>query len=113
MTRLRLQAFVGSLALAANAAAAAVRPPEAIEADHGAAQAELQDLERRARSLEEQNALRREGLRRHIRVLYKLSQGGYFRLLVGAENLADAVERDRTARRILGRELAELHALHD
>lgn len=113
MTRLRLQAFIGSLALAANAVAAAVRPPEAVEADHAAAQAELQDLERRARSLEDQDALRREGIRRHLRLLYKLSQGAYFRLLVGAENLAEAVERDRVARRLLSRELAELHALRE
>ena len=58
-----------------------------------------QDLERRARALEEQ--ARRSGateLKRRLRALYKLSHGGYLRLLAGAATVAELDQRRITAR---------------
>jgi septal ring factor EnvC (AmiA/AmiB activator) len=87
------------------------RPPEALLADRAAADAEVHDLDRRARALDQQSAERRERLKKRLRALYKLSNGGSLRLL-----FADAGQlavRHDAVRRILARDLDELAAVRD
>jgi septal ring factor EnvC (AmiA/AmiB activator) len=102
-----------ALALVAGRAAHAGRPPEAVDADRAAAEAEVQDLERRARALEEQQALRRDRLKRRLRALYKLSNGGYLRLVAGSDD-GDEVDARRAAiGRVVARDLEELAAVRE
>jgi septal ring factor EnvC (AmiA/AmiB activator) len=52
-------------------------------------------------------------MRRRVRALYKLSSGGYLRLLSGAASATEIGARDQAARRILMRDLDELQAVHE
>jgi septal ring factor EnvC (AmiA/AmiB activator) len=101
------------LAWLCAAAPALARPTESLKAERAAATAELRDLERRAGSLEDQLGLRRRVLRRRVRALYKMSQGGAFRLVVDARNLDDLDERVIAARRVVERDLEEVGALDE
>jgi septal ring factor EnvC (AmiA/AmiB activator) len=92
---------------------AAARPIEAIEAERAAAAAELRDLDRRAASLEDQLELRRRMLRRRLRVLYKLAQGGSFRLIADAGDSDELERRLGAADRLIARDLHELGALDE
>lgn len=98
-------AFVG-------ASARANRPPEALEAERRENAAELDHLIRRSDSLSAQLVERRHHLRQRLRAMYKLSQGGYVRLLLGAETPARLFARRDAAERILDRDLDELGAVH-
>jgi septal ring factor EnvC (AmiA/AmiB activator) len=89
------------------------RPPEAVDADRAAAEAEVHDLERRARALEDQAAQRRERLKLRLRELYKLSNGGFLRLVAGADSVEAVDARREAVRRVVARDLAELAALRD
>lgn len=108
---LRVAIFVA--AAAAPASAAVSRPVDALKAERVAADLEVRDLERRMRSLDEQSKKRRETIRARVRALYKLSSGGYLRLLLGAEDAADLSARHAAVKRILARDFAELEALRD
>jgi septal ring factor EnvC (AmiA/AmiB activator) len=87
------------------------RPPEALLAERNFAEAELRDLERRSRALGEQSAERRERLKRRLRALYKLSNGGSLRLLFA--DPAQLAARHDAVRRILARDLDELSAVRE
>jgi len=108
----RLRWALCGCALVAGSAYAG-RPPEAIDADRAAAEAEVHDLERRARALDEQTGERDARLKRRLRALYKLSSGGYLRLLSGAENAAELSARHEAVRRVLARDLEELKAVRE
>src|SRR5205823_14669624 len=76
---------------------------------------EVHDLDRRARALDQQSGERRERLKRRLRALYKLSNGGTLRLLFTSP-IADAGQlaaRHDGVRRILSRDLDELAAVRD
>jgi septal ring factor EnvC (AmiA/AmiB activator) len=89
------------------------RPPEALLADKAAAEAEVHDLERRARALEEQSQERTERLKRRLRAIYKLSNGGSLRILSNAAGAEDFTARNDAIRRVLARDLGELAAVRD
>jgi septal ring factor EnvC (AmiA/AmiB activator) len=89
------------------------RPPEALKAEHEAAEAEVKDLERRSRALGEQAEERRGRLKRRMRALYKLSSGGYLRLLSGAETAIELSARHAAVGRVLERDLTELAAVRE
>lgn len=101
------------ICLAASGVALASRPPEALEAERRAAEAEVRDLERRARALDQQAQARREQLKKRVRALYKLSSGGYLRLLARADDAAELSARHEAVRRVLSRDLAELEAISE
>lgn len=105
--------LLGVLLLAPVTTSAAGRPPEALLQEKLAAEAEVQDLERRARSLDEQAAGRNQRLKRRLRALYKLSAGGYLRLLAGAEDPSTLEARQSAVGRVLKRDLDELQAVRD
>lgn len=108
MTRALL--FLLASVVAAGVAFAG-RPPEAVDADRIAAEAEVKDLERRARALEEQQALRRAQVKKRMRALYKLSNGGTLRLLAGATSIEELDARRESIRRVVARDLEELGAV--
>ncbi|MCA1663090.1 MAG: hypothetical protein LC659_02245, partial [Myxococcales bacterium] len=89
------------------------RPPEAVDADRVAAEAEVKDLERRAHALSEQAAARRADVKRRLRALYKLSNGGYLRLVAGAASVEELDQRRVALGRVVARDLAELAAVRD
>lgn len=97
------------LLLATSAQAA--RPPEALQADRAAAAAELRDLDRRGQALEVQLENRRQRLQLRLRALYKLSSGGYLRLLTEAGSLAELQRRQVVIERVLVRDRGELRAI--
>jgi septal ring factor EnvC (AmiA/AmiB activator) len=113
MRRVALVAIlgVGLGVVGSGGAAVAGRPPEAVDADRAAAEAEVHDLERRARALEEQQAERRERLRKRLRALYKLANGGLLRLVAAADSVDDLDARRAAARRVVARDLDELAAV--
>lgn len=102
-----------ALALLLSAQVQAGRPPEAIARDRDAADAEVHDLERRARALDDAQAERQEQLKHRLRAIYKLSQGGLVRVLLGSESASDFELRHRAMRRLLARDLEELAAVRD
>jgi septal ring factor EnvC (AmiA/AmiB activator) len=103
-----------TLALALFVSAPAwARPAEAIDAERAAAAAELRDLDRRATTLGEQLQLRQLTLRRRLRALYKLSQGGAFQLVSDAGSFEELDERVTGTQRIVSRDLQELGALDE
>jgi len=109
-------ATVTATASATPSEGLAPRPPEAVEIDRLAAKAEVQDLERRMRALGEQSTSRRAQLTKRLRALYKLTEGGYLRLLVVTgqpETRGDEAFRDASVRRLLQRDLAELEAVKE
>jgi septal ring factor EnvC (AmiA/AmiB activator) len=111
MSARSLRACIFSMLLGGGALAE--RPPEALEAEQRAQAQELDHLVRKADALSGALVERRAHLRLRLRELYKLSQGGYVRLLLGAESPADLFARRDAARRILGRDLAELDAVRE
>jgi murein hydrolase activator len=108
----RATAVLASL-MVVSAAAHAGRPPEAIDADRAAAEAEVHDLERRAQALEEQAAERRARLKQRLRALYKLSNGGGLRLVAGAASVEELDARRAALGRVVARDLEELRAVRD
>jgi murein hydrolase activator len=106
MTRALLLLLVGGVAFAG-------RPPEAVDADRVAAEAEVKDLERRARALSDQANERREEVKRRLRALYKLSNGGYLRLVAGAASVEELDQRRVALGRVVARDLEELAAVRD
>ena len=89
------------------------RPPEAVDADRAAAEAEVHDLERRSRALEEQQTLRRARLKQRLRALYKLSNGGFLRLVAGAATVEALDARREAVTRVVARDLAELASVRE
>jgi len=111
-----MRAFTFTFAFAfafASPFAFAGRPAEALLQEQHEAEAEVQDLERRARALDDQTAERDRRLKRRLRALYKLSSGGYLRLLAGAEDPAALARREAAVARIVKRDLDELRAVRD
>lgn len=99
------------LLLLVSTTALAARPPAAVEADRAAARAEVRDLERRVTAVGEELARKRGRLQERVRALYKLSNGGWLRLVDGAGSLRELDERRAAAARVLARDVAELAAL--
>lgn len=93
--------------------ARAGRPPEAVDADRAAAEAEVKDLERRAHALQDQANERRAEVKRRLRALYKLSNGGYLRLVAGATTVEELDQRRDALGRVVARDLEELAAVRD
>lgn len=89
------------------------RPLDAIEAERRITVAELADLERRMTALGTTRELRKERLRVRLRALYKLSQGGFGRLLLGVERPLEMYGWRDGARRVIARDVEELLALRD
>ncbi|MCS6912116.1 MAG: M23 family metallopeptidase [Myxococcales bacterium] len=89
------------------------RPLDAIESERRLTLAEAADLERRLKTLGEAQERGKARLRIRLRALYKLSQGGFARLLLGADSPHELYLRRRGARQIIGRDLEELHALRN
>jgi septal ring factor EnvC (AmiA/AmiB activator) len=108
-----MKRFCCIAALFAAPAVFAGRPPEALLADRAAAEAEVHDLERRARALGEQSEERKERLKKRLRALYKLSNGGSLRLLVDSDGAAELAARHDAIRRVLARDLDELAAVRE
>jgi septal ring factor EnvC (AmiA/AmiB activator) len=99
------------LAALVGAGARAARPPEALETEERAQAAELDHLIKKADALSASMVERREHLRKRLRAMYKLSQGGYLRLLLGAETPAELFARRDGMRRVIGRDLDELESV--
>jgi septal ring factor EnvC (AmiA/AmiB activator) len=102
--------LVAVVTLAGDAAFAG-RPPEAVDGDRANAEAEVHDLERRERALQDQQAERRQRLKQRLRALYKLSNGGYLRLVIGASSVDQLDARRSAAGRVVARDLEELAAV--
>jgi septal ring factor EnvC (AmiA/AmiB activator) len=96
MRRALALVLVGGVALAA-------RPPELSDADLG----------RRTELLGERAAQRRAQLKRRLRALYKLSNGGALRLFFGATSADELDRRHAALERVVARDLAELAGLRD
>jgi septal ring factor EnvC (AmiA/AmiB activator) len=94
MTRALALVLVAGVALAA-------RPPELPDGE----------LTRRTEALGQQAAQRRAQLKRRLRALYKLSNGGALRLLFGATSADELDRRRATLERVVARDLAELASL--
>jgi murein hydrolase activator len=103
-------ALVAGVTLAGGSATAG-RPPEAVDGDRANAEAEVHDLERRERALQDQQAERRQRLKQRLRALYKLSNGGYLRLVIGAASVDQLDARRSAASRVVARDLEELAAV--
>lgn len=99
------------LVAALGAGALAGRPPEALDAERRAQALALSYLIRKTDSLSTQLVERRGHLRKRLRAMYKMSQGGYLRLLLAAESPADLFSRRDAADRILHRDIGELEAV--
>src|SRR5512135_2372554 len=84
------------------------RPPEALEAEQRAQAIELAYLIRKTDSLSGSLVERRAHLRKRLRALYKMSEGGYLRLLLGAESAGELFSRRDAANRIVHRDVSEL-----
>ncbi len=110
MRRWKSIAFAFTFAFGSTVAAAG-RPDDAIDADRVAAQSDIADLERRMRSIEEQLALRRGALKQRVRALYKMSHGGYLRLVFDRRGGPELLRRQAVVRRVLMRDLSELGTL--
>ncbi len=108
-----LAVLFGPLAVGIAPRTGHARPIEAIEADRAAAATELRDLERRGAALEDQLELRQRMLRRRMRALYKLAQGGSFRLVADAGGTDELERRLVAANRLVSRDLHELTALDE
>jgi septal ring factor EnvC (AmiA/AmiB activator) len=102
-----------ALLISGIATPAGARPAESLASERAAAAAERADLERRATVLDDQLHGRQRTLRRRLRALYKMSQGGAFRLVVDAQSLADLDERVTASERVITRDLDELAALDE
>lgn len=87
------------------------RPLDAILSEERLTLAEVHDLERRSNILAESQERSRAHLRKRLHALYKLSQGGFGRLLLQSDGLLDMYVRRNGARLIISRDLDELYAL--
>ena len=74
---------------------------------------EIELLRRKTTTLTSSLTERRGQTKEHLRLLYKLSSGGYLRLLAGADTPAEFYLRRDDLGRILERDLAELKALRE
>ena len=106
-----LLALVLGVATVALAERPPERPPEALESEQRAQAIELSYLIRKTDSLSSQLVERRGHLRKRLRAMYKMSQGGYLRLLLGADSAGDLFARRDAANRILHRDVSELEAV--
>lgn len=89
------------------------RPPEVLEQERSEEALALDYLVRKSDTLARSLVERRAHLRQRLRAMYKMSQGGYLRLLLGAESATDLFERRNAAQRILSRDIAELEAVRE
>lgn len=103
--------FVFLIALVAASPARAGRPPESLEAERRALGLEVDLLRKKTSALESVAESRRAHLRRRVRALYRISQGGYVRMLVTAEDPAELFARRDGMRRIIRRDLDELSSV--
>ena len=107
--------FAARLAAAALVAGEAIawagRSPESREAERRSVDLEMEVLQKKVSALETGVELRQRRLRDRLRSLYKLSQGGYLRLLVNTETPAELFARRNGASRVVRRELAELSSV--
>jgi septal ring factor EnvC (AmiA/AmiB activator) len=87
------------------------RPPESLQAERRSLDLELDQLHKKTTALSASIDQRRDHLRRRVRALYKISQGGYLRLLLDAESPADMIARRNGVRRIVRRDLEELSSV--
>ena len=83
-------------------AALGARPPEAVEVERKAQALALEYLIRKTDALSTSLVDRRNHLRRRLRAMYKMSRGGYLRLILGAETPSALYARRDAAKRILG-----------
>ena len=97
----------------ASSLALAGRPPEVLEQERSEEALALDYLVRKTDLLSRSLVERRAHLRKRLRVMYKMSQGGFLRLLVGADSATDLFARRNAAERILHRDLAELEAVRE
>jgi len=108
---------LGVLTLASVVAAAPLalggRPPEVLEQERKEEALALDYLVRKSDSLSASLVDRRAHLRQRLRAMYKMSQGGYLRLLLAAESATDLFARRNTAERILSRDISELEAVRE
>lgn len=84
-----------------------------VEAERRNLAVEIEMLQRKTESLTHALDEQRLQTRHHLRLLYKLSAGGYLRLLAGADSPAEFYQRRDGVGRILERDLAELHSLRE
>ena len=108
-----LFSLISLISLWTCSVAFAGRPPEAVDADRVAAESEVKDLERRAKALSEQAEARKASLKHRLRALYKLSNGGYLRLVAGAATVEELDERRVALARVVARDLDELAAVRE
>lgn len=94
-----------------SGAAVAGRPPAALESERRALDLEIDLLRKKNEALARTAAERRVQARQRLRTLYKLSQGGFVRLLLGAETPVDFYIRKNAFARIVARDLVEVAAL--
>jgi septal ring factor EnvC (AmiA/AmiB activator) len=106
-SRSALCCFAAFLAIPAHGG----RPPEARDAERRALDLEMDLLHRKVNTLGNAIAQRRQHLARRVRALYKISGGGYLRLLVNSETPAELFERRNGMRRIVRRDLEELSSV--
>lgn len=84
-----------------------------LEAERRGLHLEIGILRRKMEDLQRTLDARKLQTRAHLRLLYKLSSGGYLRLLAGAGSPAELHVRRDGVGRILERDLAELRALRE
>ncbi len=94
--------------LASSALALPPRSLESIDSERHSLDLELDLLRKKTATLETMLSERRAHTRRRLRALYKLSQGGYLRLLVDAEGPVQLAARREGLERIVARDLGEL-----
>lgn len=99
---------VALLVIAGGTATAAGRSPEASEAERRSVDLEMEVVRKKVTALEAVIDLRARHLRDRLRVLYKLSQGGYLPLLSFAEEPRARYARRDGAARVVRRDLDEL-----
>lgn len=104
---------LGAAGPIASSVARAGRPPEVLEQERREEGLALEYLVRKSDALARTLVERRSHLRHRLRAMYKMSQGGYMRLLLGADSPTDLFSRRNAAERILSRDIAELEAVHE
>jgi septal ring factor EnvC (AmiA/AmiB activator) len=102
--------IISAICIGASTARAG-RPSEAIEAERKSLGLEVELLRKKTSALEGSVDARQAHLRHRLRALYKISQGGYVRMLVSAESPAELFARRDGVRRIIHRDLDELSSV--
>lgn len=100
-------------ALPAPAAAPLSAEAAVIQAERLNLDLEIELLRRKTTTLTNSLAERRAQTKEHLRLLYKLSSGGYLRLLAGADTPAEFYLRRDDLGRIAERDLSEIKALRE